>query len=142
MASFENPVIPSYTETGKLSVANNGAIIDYAIVYELTEDGKRFIWGVDSLSTLKPTVFKPNGTVIADDNWKKTYYAGFVNALKDAGLYEDEAAAMLNTWEESYFNKPGIKVFWIVPRVFTDSILPIQFSQTVSGLERVMMGRT
>ena len=49
---------------------------------------------------------------------------------------------MLNTWDKSYFGKPGIKIFWIVPRSFTDDILPISFSQPIASLERVMVGRT
>lgn len=38
--------------------------------------------------------------------------------------------------------KPGLKIFWIVPRKFTDEIIPITFSQPIASLERVMVGRT
>ncbi|MEJ0000050.1 MAG: hypothetical protein WDO13_13295 [Verrucomicrobiota bacterium] len=37
-------------------------------------------------------------------------------ALVDAGLFDDEATAMLNTWELSYFKSPGLRFFYIVPR--------------------------
>jgi hypothetical protein len=61
-------------------------------------------------------------------------------ALVADGLYDDEAAAMLNTWENSYFKSAGSRVFFIVPRAWTDHYLPINLS-TDADVNRVMMGR-
>jgi hypothetical protein len=66
----------------------------------------------------------------------------FKAALVDAGLTAAEAAALLATWEESYFGKPGLRVFWIVPRAFTDRVLPIKITPAPDKLERVLVGRT
>jgi hypothetical protein len=142
IAGFENSIVPQFTQSGNLVVTNNGESVPYALVYEKTEDGKRFIWGVNALEAYAKSVFTPNKVEINDERWETTYRPTFIQALVDAGLYEDEAVSMLNTWNESYFEKPGIKIFWIVPRSFTDDILPIQFSKPVTELERVMVGRT
>src|SRR5262249_23299695 len=40
------------------------------------------------------------------------------------GLYEKEAAAMVKTWRDSWFEE-GLRVFYIVPRRATDAILPL-----------------
>ena len=56
------------------------------------------------------------------------------------GLFEDEAQAMLNTWKASYFEKPGARVFYIVPREWTDYFLPLQFS-VPADVTRVLVGR-
>jgi hypothetical protein len=56
------------------------------------------------------------------------------------GLFEDEADAMLNTWERSYFQGVGQRVFFLVPRAWTDRVLPLKFSMPVN-LTRVMIGR-
>jgi hypothetical protein len=62
------------------------------------------------------------------------------NALVDDGLFTDEAQALLNTWELSYFKSPGLRVFFLVPRAWTDSVLPLQISQPAE-INRVMVGR-
>ena len=61
-------------------------------------------------------------------------------ALIGQGLYADEAEAMLNTWKASYFQKPGLRVFYIVPRQWTDYFLPLEFS-VPARVTRVIVGR-
>lgn len=61
-------------------------------------------------------------------------------SLIAAGLFEDEANAMLKTWELSYFNSTGTRLFFTLPRDWTDRVLPMEVSRT-SKIERVMVGR-
>lgn len=61
-------------------------------------------------------------------------------ALVSDGLNEDEATAMLNTWKRVYFQCPGLRVFYLVPRAWTDAVLPLKLSQPAE-VKRVMMGR-
>ncbi len=61
-------------------------------------------------------------------------------ALAAAGLFEDEAAAMLKTWERSYFRSPGARIFFLLPRAWTDRRLPLEISEP-ADVERVMVGR-
>lgn len=63
------------------------------------------------------------------------------NALMDAGLYDDEARALLNTWRQSYFKVPGLRVLYILPRPWTDEMLPITLKPEPQKLERVLVGR-
>jgi hypothetical protein len=61
-------------------------------------------------------------------------------SLVAEGLFEDEATALLSTWQRAYFTSPGLRLFFTVPREWTDHYLPI----TISGnpkIERVMIGR-
>lgn len=73
-------------------------------------------------------------------------------ALIEGGLFEKEADAMLNTWQASYFQSPGLRLFFLVPRKWTDGTLPLKVSIPRSdsrtpmpdvqpGVTRVMMGR-
>ena len=48
------------------------------------------------------------------------------DALAREGLYADEAEGLLNTWEVSYFKRPGTRVFFMVP--------PIEVERVVSKL--------
>ena len=61
-------------------------------------------------------------------------------ALCEDGLYADEATAMLETWNRAYFESPGRRLFYLVPRTWTDHILPLEISE-VDAIERVLMGR-
>lgn len=61
-------------------------------------------------------------------------------ALVAEGLSPDEATALVSTWQRSYFKSPGLRLFYLVPRAWTDHYLPL----AVSGgarLTRVMVGR-
>jgi hypothetical protein len=66
--------------------------------------------------------------------------ASLKKALLAQGLFANEAEAMLNTWKASYFQKAGLRVFYIVPRAWTDYFLPLEFSVPTS-VNRVMVGR-
>ena len=61
-------------------------------------------------------------------------------ALVTDGLYADEATALLATWQQSYFKSPGLRMFYLVPRVWTDHYLPLTLSRD-AHLARVMIGR-
>ncbi|MFT5466763.1 MAG: hypothetical protein ACI8UO_001863 [Verrucomicrobiales bacterium] len=49
---------------------------------------------------------------------------------------------MLRTWWHSYFGQSGLRAFWVVPRDFTESILPIDLKPAPAELKRVLLGRS
>jgi hypothetical protein len=61
-------------------------------------------------------------------------------ALVADGLFDDEATAMLATWQRSYFISSGLRVFYLVPRAWTDHYLPLSLSRE-ADVSRVMIGR-
>ncbi len=61
-------------------------------------------------------------------------------ALKADGLFSDEADALLNTWELSYFKSAGLRLFFLVPQAWTDRVLPLRISIPCE-IKRVMVGR-
>jgi hypothetical protein len=65
-------------------------------------------------------------------------------ALMADGLYDDEATALLNTWEVSYFKSPGLRLFFMVPQNWTDHYLPLKIDghgTEISTIKRAMVGR-
>jgi hypothetical protein len=60
--------------------------------------------------------------------------------LVASGLYEKEAAAMIKTWRNSWFEE-GMRVFYTLPRQATDVVLPITIDPTPAELVRVLLGR-
>jgi hypothetical protein len=66
--------------------------------------------------------------------------AAMRSALIEDGLFPDEADALLNTWKLSYFESPGLRLFYLLPRAWTDHVLPMRLSVD-ADLVRTMVGR-
>ncbi len=62
-------------------------------------------------------------------------------ALEEEGLYRREADAMVKTWRTSWFEEDGLRVFYVLPRRWTDDTLPLTLEPRPRELVRVMVGR-
>ena len=62
-------------------------------------------------------------------------------ALTRQGLYPREAAAMVKTWRDSWFEERGLRVLFVLPRAWTDRTLPLTLKPAPRELVRVMVGR-
>jgi hypothetical protein len=62
-------------------------------------------------------------------------------ALTSEGLFPAEARAMVDTWKDSWFTEDGDRVLYILPRAWTDRILPLTLDPKPRKLVRVMVGR-
>ncbi|MGA8431853.1 MAG: hypothetical protein WB729_18660 [Candidatus Sulfotelmatobacter sp.] len=60
--------------------------------------------------------------------------------LLSQGLYPAEAHAMVETWSDSWFEE-GSRIFYIVPRRFVDTIVPLAIKPAPSQTVRVFVGR-
>jgi hypothetical protein len=56
------------------------------------------------------------------------------------GLYAKEAAAMVETWRDSWF-EDGLRLFYIVPRSSIDEVLPLEVTPAPASTARVFVGR-
>ena len=60
--------------------------------------------------------------------------------LAAQGLYEKEAAAMVATWRDSWFEE-GARLFYIAPKSLIDAVLPLQIKPNPTEVARVFVGR-
>jgi hypothetical protein len=67
-------------------------------------------------------------------------YASLEQILVRSGLYQKEAAAMVATWRDSWFEE-GTRIFYIAPRPVVDAILPLEISPQPKSIARVFVGR-
>ena len=63
------------------------------------------------------------------------------SALVADGLYEKEAAAMVKTWDDSWFAEQGTRVLYTLPQQWTDGILPLAVTPAPKEVRRVFVGR-
>ena len=130
-----------FNDKGSLVISNGIVQVPFVMVYEFdSTDGVR-IWWVGGLNAGgRRVVSRPELTTSSSEvEWTMEKLE---QALVKEGLFEDEARAMLRTWETSYFHTDGLKVFWILPRPIVDQWLPITLQPDPSNLERVMVGRS
>ena len=71
----------------------------------------------------------------------QTARARIAEQLEASGLYADEARAMVDTWSKSYFQSFGVRLLYIVPREWTDSLLPLAVEPSPTELVRTLVGR-
>ena len=67
-------------------------------------------------------------------------YDALERMLVSAGLYPKEAAAMVATWRDSWFEE-GTRIFYIVPRANIDTVLPLDIRPRPVETTRVFVGR-
>jgi hypothetical protein len=60
--------------------------------------------------------------------------------LAAQGLFPREAAAMVETWRDSWFEE-GARVFYLIPQRSVDAILPLRITPAPSETVRVFVGR-
>lgn len=63
------------------------------------------------------------------------------NSLVTAGLFSDEAKAMVDTWESGYFKVPGTRFLYILPSAEVDQLLPLTIMPKPDSITRVFVGR-
>ena len=141
VGNFNSPLKVSSNENNILSLRNlSRSPISMAII--LNSDGVK-----GAIKIVKNILSQVNVTLpIIETGMSFNQYVSktkstLVSALVENGLFQDEAVAMVNTWEKSYFNTPGIRVLYIVPNEDAESILPLTVSPRPSELKRVLVGR-
>ena len=134
LGNFPVPVEAKFIGDGQFEIQNvGGVIIPLAIVFERQGDriGYRFIHNFQSSLKLG----SPELTGTPDDLQQRIR-----QSLIDSGLYEKEAAAMIETWKDSWF-EDGMRVFYIVPRSMVDAVLPLRIDPAPVMISRVFVGR-
>lgn len=109
-------------------------------------DGTSAFREIDSidLSLGSEKVLATTPATFSDSEYSRDNLARIRQRLHEAlvrdGLFADEADGLLNTWESSYFRRPGLRLFFMVPKPWTDAHLPLRVSVPAT-IERAMVGR-
>jgi hypothetical protein len=141
VGSFATPLLTSMTDDGKVKVANTGKDLLVHLFVLTIEKGKGNFIEIDRLSSgeVKEVVLKNEAVEIS--NLEKRLSKQLAAGLRKEGLYQREAIAMVNTWKDSWFAEDGTRVLYVLPRAWTDGILPMKLDPAPRQLVRVMVGR-
>lgn len=61
--------------------------------------------------------------------------------LVASGLYQDEALALVDTWNASYFRTRGTRLLYLLPQPWTDALLPLTVTPRPVQTVRTLVGR-
>jgi hypothetical protein len=135
---------PTFTSLLK---ANERAVVPQVWLMEARSDGTCAYRALGSLEVIGCQ--SPTASIEAKRGFEASEFAAenrgrleqdMHQALTSQGLYADEATAMLSTWQRAYFTSSGLRVFYLVPRLWTDHVLPLSISGDPE-IARVMIGR-
>jgi len=135
VGSFAIPLYPKFTADGKIEVRNVSQDgIPLAILFE-NHDGK-LGYRIESDMTGTSTIDLPD---LTGDIGRVR--AVIVKALIErGGLYPKEAQAMMDTWQDSWFEE-GARLIYILPQRPVDALLPLTITPVPSELTRAFVGR-
>lgn len=139
LGRFELPLqIKSYA--GTITAANSGKqAIPAAFLLRVDADGKGFITELGAIEAGAMTTQEIPKQTCAD--YVQDARLHLRGALMAAGLYDDEARAMVDTWKHSYLQTPGLRVLYVLPQPWTEDLLPMTVTPTPQKKVRVLVGR-
>ncbi len=144
LGSFEPGLHTTVDDEETLTLRNDtGGTIPHLLVYEKMDDGAtRWLESTKVLAAGEALDIPEDQLGKGDPGFDRRLYRNLRDRLADQGLLRSEADAMVQTWWQSYFERPGLRVFWVLPDSRTDAILPLSVTPVPDKIVRVIVGRS
>jgi hypothetical protein len=143
--NFKTPLRVTMKGPFSVTLANTGnETLSHLFLLDIRNQDGNFI-SIDALGPGEErTIVPPSATKLGlrpGDELELALGNSMVAALAQSGLYPLEAQAMVNTWKDLWFRENGLRVLYVLPRTWTDSVLPMTLKPLPKKLTRVMVGR-
>ena len=119
-----------------------GGRIPYLVAFEIADGKLRWTENTSGLEAESSLSIAESGMKEEKSGFSEPLYRAMKTGLEKCGLTDSEARAMVETWWQSYFEAPGLRVFWVLPREATDRVLPLDVSPPPTEIVRVLVGRS
>jgi hypothetical protein len=144
VGNFRAPLTVSQLADGNTLVLTNTAQepLGNLFVYTVRGNEAKFV-AVDRLTagTARTVALRPDKNLAPLSDVRADLARRLRKSLVGEGLYEREAAAMVQTWDDSWFGEQGTRVLYTLSRAWTDRTLPLTIQPPPRELARVMVGR-
>jgi hypothetical protein len=141
LARFERPIRARGTGRGTIDLANDSSEhIPAAFLLRVDESGGA-IAEIGAIGAGETRSVVTSLAMRSIEEYRLEARTALARALEASGLYKDEAEAMVDTWNHSYFLNPGTRVLYVAPRAWTDELLPIEIEPSPVELVRTLVGR-
>lgn len=131
---FEPPVAATVDGAGRVRVSSPGGhALGQLVLFENRGGTIRFGTRHSTASTVTLDAPASGGELAS---LRRT----LESILVKEGLYPKEAAAMVETWRDSWFEE-GARLFYIAPKPVIDRVLPLDIAPAPTSVSRVFVGR-
>jgi hypothetical protein len=137
---FQTPLCVRVSAENSVTLENTGAAALSHLFYVSIHNGRASFTELDTLASHASRSLSLSSNMPLAQ-FQKKIASRVAQGLAGQGLFADEAKAMVDTWKDSWFTEEGERVFYLLPRVWTDEILPMSLSPAPEKLVRVMVGR-
>ena len=138
--NFGTPLKVTFDDRNRVTLENTGRVALASLHFAEFKNGRGRMQLIPSLAAGERRVLK-----LAEATEplavKKELEASLQRSLVAAGLFEDEAKAMLNTWRPDWLGDIGARVLYLLPKQWADETLPLKLNPRPRNLVRVMVGR-
>jgi hypothetical protein len=144
LGAFELPMTITVDASDRITIQNRSADASPAVFLLRVHPGGGAIIPLGSLAGggVIPNIPSPiSGKEHDLDIYVADARAQIAQALEGTGLTQEESQAMVDTWSKSYFQSEGLRVLYVVPRAWTDQLLPLTIEPTPVSLVRTLVGR-
>lgn len=139
---FQAPLNVAMDSSGLLSLtAREAEQVSGMFLIEIHGDTMRYQKLASAASSVASTVDPNTQPFEALGDARKRALQEMAAELVQQGLYEKEARAMVNTWQDQWYAEEGTRVLYLLPRPWTDRTLQLQITPQPDSVVRVMVGR-
>lgn len=121
----------------RFSITNSGDAPTGALFLVRVDRGRIRFVQLDPVSPGSALATELRGDESTMDNLAQR----IVFELTNAGLYEKEALAMVNTWRDSWFGENGTRLLYLLPEKEIDNLLPLRLDPAPDERVRILVGR-
>jgi len=145
LGNAELPVVVRTPAEARLELENRdaGAAVGPVFVLNVGSDRGRFsahFAGIQPGETLDAEAPSLEGAPSLEA-YVEDLAVTITRALQASGLYRDEAESMVNTWRRQWFKTPGVRVLYLLPQSWTDSMIPLTINPRPDALVRTVVIR-
>ncbi len=139
-----NPGLKTTVDAGETLHLENltGGRIPYLVAFEMVGGSLRWVARDRGLEENGKWAIAESDLKEESVGFPEKLYRSLSNGLENCGLTRLESRAMVETWWRSYFQAPGLRVFWVLPRETTDRLLPLEVTPAPEETVRVLVGRS
>ena len=139
---FQSPLTVAMNSDGLLSLtAREAEPIAGMFVIDIHGDSMRYQKLGFAASSVAATVDPNTQSFEPLADARRRAMEDMADVLVKQGLYEKEARAMVNTWQDQWYAEEGTRVLYLLPQAWTDRTLALQVKPQPDSVVRVMVGR-
>ncbi len=140
---FDPGMKTSVTADETLHLQNlTGGKIPYLVAFEMADGKLRWTEKAAGIDAGGSISIPESDLIVEPSGFAEPLYHAMKTGLARCGLTDAEARSMVETWWHSYFEAPGLRVFWVLPNATTERILPLTVTPPPNKIVRVIVGRS